>query len=194
MAKQVTKVYGDALFEAGLENSILPALREESREVRRLMEENPGLVSLLNHPQIEKQEKIQVVTEIFDGRISGIMTGFLREMVEKGRQKWMEKTLLYFEAKVKEYQHIGVVYVTAPAELSAGQKQNIENKLLKTTSYRSLEVTYDIDPELIGGLVIRIGDRVVDSSIKNRWESLRQALLKIQLTEEMNQKEGGVAP
>lgn len=66
-------------------------------------------------------------------------------------------------------------------ELSAEQKAHTEAKLLETTAFVSLEVTYSVDPAILGGLVIRIGDRVVDSSIKTRLGEIRRDLMKLQL-------------
>ena len=61
------------------------------------------------------------------------------------------------------------------------EKQDSENKLLATTSYQTFDVYYHVDPTLIGGMVIRVGDRVVDSSIRTKLEDMKKQLLNIQL-------------
>ena len=66
-------------------------------------------------------------------------------------------------------------------ELSGEQKAYTVTKLLETTAFVSLEVTYSVDPAILGGLVIRIGDRVVDSSIRTRLGEIRRDLMKLQL-------------
>ena len=70
-----------------------------------------------------------------------------------------------------------MAYVTSAMELSQARKKEIEEKLLSTTSYKSMEMNYSVDESLIGGLVIRIGDRVVDSSIKTKLEGLKRELI-----------------
>ena len=70
-----------------------------------------------------------------------------------------------------------MAFVTTPAELSEAQKKAVQEKLLATTRYSSMEMNYQTDESLIGGMVIRIGDRVVDSSIRSRLESLRKSLM-----------------
>ena len=62
------------------------------------------------------------------------------------------------------------------------QKKAVEEKLLSTTGYRSMEMNYETDESLIGGMVIRIGDRVVDSSIKTKLEVLKKSLLSVQIS------------
>jgi F-type H+-transporting ATPase subunit delta len=72
-------------------------------------------------------------------------------------------------------------------ELREEQQDVIRKKLLATTDYKSLEITWKVDESLIGGMIIRIGDRVVDSSLKFKLEQLTSQLLKVSLEEK---KEG----
>lgn len=72
--------------------------------------------------------------------------------------------------------------MTSATELSAEQKESIEKRLLETTSYESFRMNYDVDAGLIGGMVIRIGDRVVDSSIRTKLGNMAKELSKIQLS------------
>ena len=109
------------------------------------------------------------------------MIGFLTLVVSKGRYNDIPDILSYFIDMVKEYKHIGVAYVTSASVLSDRQKAQVEAKLLETTGYQSFDMNYQVDKELIGGMVIRIGDRVVDSSIKTKLSELTKELLKIQL-------------
>jgi F-type H+-transporting ATPase subunit delta len=109
------------------------------------------------------------------------MTGLLLLMVSKDRQNDILDTLKYFIAKVKEYKKIGTVTVSTAKELTGAQKEKVVSRLLDTTQYVTLEVDYLVDPSLIGGMVIRIGDRVVDSSIKTKLDELAKDLKKIQL-------------
>lgn len=76
---------------------------------------------------------------------------------------------------------IGTAYVTSAMELTPQQKQAVEQKLLDTTKYVQFEIHYTTDPALIGGMVIRIRDRVVDGSVRTRLEHLTRDLERIQL-------------
>jgi len=87
----------------------------------------------------------------------------------------------YFVRRVKEYKKIGAAYVTSAAELKPEQKASLEEKLLATTPYIEFEMHYATDPSLLGGMVIRIGDHVVDSSIKTRLYELKKELSALQL-------------
>ncbi|MBO5197221.1 MAG: ATP synthase F1 subunit delta [Lachnospiraceae bacterium] len=182
MAKLVSKTYGDALFELAVEQKKLDAISEEAVCVRELLKENAELIKLLNLPKLSVEEKVSVTETIFKGRVSEEMTGFLVTIVEKGRYNEIDDIFGYFDSKVKEYKNIGVVTVTSAAELNKAQREKIEARLLATTGYASLEVKYGVDASLIGGMVIRIGDRVADSSIKTRLSNLSKNLLKVSLS------------
>jgi len=181
MAKLVSKVYGDALFEEAMENNALDAWYEEILALRAVFMENSDLVQLLNHPQIVKEDKTGFVEEVFSGKLSDGLLGFLVTVIEKGRQNDILSICEYFIDRVKEYKKIGVVKVTSAAELSKEQKKRVEQRVLETTSFVSLEMYYAVDEALLGGLVIRIGDRVVDSSIRTQLEEMKRDLMKLQL-------------
>ena len=85
-------------------------------------------------------------------------------------------------SRVWEEKKIGVACVTSAAALSDHQKKDIEARLLETTSYVKFRMEYSVDPALIGGMVIKIGDRVVDSSVKTKLENMAKELNKIQLS------------
>ena len=182
MAKLVSKVYGDALFEEALERQEVDALFEEVKSLQAVFVNNQDLAGLLDNPKIGKEEKNGIIQEVFGGRISETLMGFLTVIVEKGRQKEINAICEYFINTVKEYKKIGVAYVTSAVELKEEQKAQLLGKLLGTTSYQEFEMVYLVDPSIIGGLVIRIGDRVVDSSIKTQIYELRRSLSKLQIS------------
>ena len=101
--------------------------------------------------------------------------------VDKGHFEQVDSVFTYFIDEVKEYKNIGTAYVTSAMELSDAQKAAVEKRLLETTKYVKFEMHYDVDSELIGGMVIRIGDRVVDSSVRTKLYDLTRELSKIQL-------------
>ncbi|MFR5602108.1 MAG: ATP synthase F1 subunit delta [Lachnospiraceae bacterium] len=177
MAKLVSKVYGDALFEAALDGKTVDAVYQEAIVLHSIFEEHEDLAQLLAHPQISKAEKLQAIQEIFGKRVSDEMMGLLTTIVKKDRQHEIPEILDYFIRIVKEYKKIGTAYVTSAVELNEDQKARLKAKLLETTAYQEFEMVYQVDSSLIGGMVIRIGDRVVDSSIKMQLNKLKRQLM-----------------
>lgn len=181
MAKLISKTYGDALFELAVEENKVDILLEEIQQLQKILIENEDFGRLMNHPKVIKEEKIEVARNVFEGRISEELLGFLTIIISKDRYKEIDQILEYFVAKVKEYKGIGIATVTTAAPLKEEQCKRIEQKLLDTTKYKSMEIHYRLDASLIGGMVIRIGDRVVDSSVSTKLNELQRSLLKVQI-------------
>ena len=146
-----------------------------------ILKENPEFGSLMNHPKILKEEKLKVLEDVFSGRISRELLGFLHLVVAKDRYGEIDGILDFFIGKVKQHQGIGIANVATAVSLNEDQKKEIENKLLATTPFDRMEMHYQVEEDLIGGMVIRIGDRVVDSSVKTKLFELQRELLKVQL-------------
>ena len=181
MAKLISKTYGDALFELAVEKDKVDVLLEEIEQLQGVLSENDEFGRLMNHPKIIKEEKIQVAKDVFGGRVSDELLGFLTIIITKDRYKDIDEILDYFIAEVKRYKGIGIATVTTAVPLKEEQCKKIEQKLLDTTEFTKMEMHYQLDESLIGGMVVRIGDRVVDSSIKTKLSELQKELLKVQL-------------
>ena len=181
MAKLISKTYGDALFELAVEEDKIDALLEEIEQLQKVLSENDEFGRLMNHPKIIKEEKIQVAKNVFEGRMSDELLGFLIIIISKDRYRDIDAILDYFIAEVKKYKGIGIATVTTAVPLREEQCKKIEQRLLDTTSYTTMEMNYMLDKSLIGGMVIRIGDRVVDSSISTKLNELQKELLKVQI-------------
>lgn len=181
MAKLVSKTYGDALFAVALEENRMDEFFEAVKVVADVMRANDELGKLMNHPKIMKEDKVKIVEETFGGKVPKEIVGIMTLLVSKGRADSMLSVFDYFIDLVKEEKKIGKADVVTAILLDEKQKSKVEAKLLETTSYKSFEMNYSVDTSIIGGMIIRIGDRVVDSSIKTKLFELTRELRKIQL-------------
>ena len=181
MAKLISKTYGEALFELAVEEEKTDVMLEEIDGIKNVFLDNPEYLKFLNHPRIPAEDKVRTTEEIFAGKIDKQLVGFLGIVINKGRTENLMEILDYFLDRVKEFKGIGVAYVTTPFDLKEEKKEAICKKLLTTTSYKEMEMHYAVNPELLGGMQIRIGDRVVDSSIQTKLNRLQRDLLKVQV-------------
>ncbi|EGG90103.1 ATP synthase F1 [Lachnospiraceae oral taxon 107 str. F0167] len=176
MAKLVSKVYGDAYVSVVSEkNNLIDAL-EEIKLLKNILLENDEIIELLDSPKLDDEEKTAFIKGIFENHISVDSLGFLLTVIEKKRQAELLPIVDYVIDCIKELLLIGKATITTALELDDAKKERIVDELLKTSHYKSLEVEYVVDNSIIGGIVIRIGDRVVDSSVKTRIEKMRKML------------------
>ena len=181
MAKLVSKTYGDALFAVALEESRMDEFLEAAVGLIEVLRTNEEFGKLMSHPKIMKEDKVKIVEETFSTRIPKEMVGLMTLMITKGREEDMLSVFNYFVELVKEEKKIGKADVTTAIALNSKQKAKVEEKLLETTKYESFEMNYQVDKSLIGGMIVRIGDRVVDSSIKTKLDHLSRDLRNIQV-------------
>jgi F-type H+-transporting ATPase subunit delta len=154
---------------------------EEVKELKNVVIANPELKELMLNPRFSKEEHLEILGQVFKGKIDDRLFSFLELITVKGRYGYLDEILDYFILRVKEYLHIGQAKVTSAIAIDDEMKQRIKDKLLSTTDYKEIEIDYETDPSLIGGMVIRIKDRIVDNSVKTKLENITRDLHKIQI-------------
>lgn len=181
MASRVSKAYGDAYVSLEMEQNRLMEAMEEVSAVKQIFDTNQDLKKFLHHPKITKDEKMKTVENIFKDRVSENMTGFLMIIIKKGRFQELDSIFEYVLERLKKLKKIGTLKVTSAFPLSEEQKQSIKQKVLQITSYKELEILYEIDASIIGGLILCMDDRVVDNSIRTKLQTMGKHLSEIQI-------------
>ena len=169
------------MFAVAMEADRMDEFFEAAIAVAEILRTNEDFSKLMNHPKIMKEDKVKIVEETFSTKLPKEFIGLMTLMVEKGRANEMPAVFNYFVDLVKEEKKIGKADVTTAMTMNDAQREKIEKKLLETTKYESFEMCYHVDESLIGGMVIRIGDRVVDSSIRTKLYELSRELRNIQV-------------
>lgn len=177
MARQVKTVYGTALFDAARDTGRLSSVREDAETVLRVLDENPDFLRVLCHPEIQQEEKEKIVDTVFGEKADPLLCGLVETLLMKEHVNELPKVLSCFVEMALEEEKIGVAHVLSALPLADKDKAAIEKKLLDTTRYESMRISYEVEPELIGGLVIRLGDKVVDSSLKTKLYHMKNTLM-----------------
>lgn len=172
MAKLAEGVYAQALFDLAEEKNQTEPLYEEAEYLAAVWKRYPDFARLINYPQIPEEDKISIIKTVFEGRISAEMMGFLNVIIRKDRYQEILMILKGFIEKVRTYRKAGTAYVSSAAKLTGEQREKIEKRLKSVTGYESFQMYYSVDESLIGGLVIRVDNRVVDSSLKTQLERM----------------------
>lgn len=169
------------MFAVALEEARMDEFFEAAKGLLEVFRANEDFEKLMIHPKIIKEDKVKIIKEAFEGQIPDEMLGLMTLMVTKNREKDMQKVFDYFVELVREEKKIGKADVTTAIPLSAEQKAQVEGRLLETTEYESFEMNYEVDKSLIGGMIVRIKDRVIDSSIQTKLNNLSRNLRDIQV-------------
>jgi F-type H+-transporting ATPase subunit delta len=152
----------------------LEVVRDQLAEFVRVAGEVPELHELLRNPQVDRRAKASAL----DGVLADsdeLVRNFLRLLAEKGRAGEVDEIAREFERLVAREQGRLEVELTTAIELSDADAKAIVGQIEKASG-KKVEATRKVDPELIGGLVLQVGSRMVDASVRGRLERLRHEL------------------
>lgn len=171
------KRYAKSLLSMALEQGTVDAVRADMLLVRQGVTDSHDLKNLLTSPIIKAEKKIAILSEIFKGKISELSDKFIALVVNKGREALLPIMADAYEEAYREHKNISTVEVTSAIALSDEQKKKIL-ALAAKQGVENAEVIEKVDPALIGGFVMKMGDRQIDASISNRINTLKQELIK----------------
>ncbi len=180
MAKLIANRYSDALFQLAQEAGEIDELFEQVKFVLDVFKSNDEFRSVLEHPQISYSEKMNMFEEVFKGKISDLIIGFVNVILNKNREKEIVSVLEVFINKVMDYKGITVAEIESPFVLSENQINNIKNTLSKNLNKQVLVET-KVEPNLIGGICIKVDGKIIDTSIKKQLQDMKNNLLNLQL-------------
>jgi F-type H+-transporting ATPase subunit delta len=172
---KIARVYATALYQAADEEGRVEEVRRDLGEFVRAIDSSAELRRLLTAEEISDVRKTQVLMELTEGG-SELMRNLLRLMVDKNREGELPGVYRAFVAQAEEAQGIVHVQVVTAVPLTAPLQDALRAKI-ESSLHKTVELTMTVDKEILGGLRLRIGDRVADASVRHRLERLREVLI-----------------
>jgi F-type H+-transporting ATPase subunit delta len=168
------RTYARALFEAAKEEGRLERVHEELTDFVATVEQVPQLRSVLESPELESRAKVALLEQVL-GKVDEQVRNFVLLLVEKGRSGELTEIAREFEALVAREQGILDVELTTAVELSQKDFDQLVERIGKASG-RKVRASRAVDPGLVGGLVLQVGSRRMDASIRGRLDRLQQEL------------------
>ena len=172
--EQVARVYAQALFDAARDAKVVEPVRRELGDFVAALAASAPLRKVLADPQIETSAKTRVLAEVTRGG-QQLLANTLQLMLERGRFAAVAELRSAYDALAIVEEGVVEVEVVSAAELSPETEKKIAARIKEATG-RRVEMARRVDPSIIGGLVLRIGDVIVDGSVKARIRQLRRRL------------------
>jgi ATP synthase F1 delta subunit len=171
---EAARVYADALFRAAKEDGKLDAVRDQLAEFTDAVEQSRELQLFLFSPYFTSQEKIEGLRKAIDG-IEPEMENFLELLIEKHRMPLIFRIRREFEDLWRKENKLLDVTVTSAIELDPAVLEEIGGEIEKQTG-QAVQLESRVDDSILGGLVLQVGNMVLDASIRNRLEKLRKSI------------------
>ncbi|HEY9839942.1 MAG TPA: ATP synthase F1 subunit delta [Candidatus Obscuribacterales bacterium] len=172
----VSERYAEALFSMAQEQ------RQEARfggildDIEALAQDHPDFLRMLQHPVIKRQDKKQLLEELFASSIPKELLNFLKLLVDKKRENYLREIIASYKGLLDAHNQtvLTEVITATPMQKKTQEilKQNLESYL-----GQQVVMQCDTNPELLGGVMIKIGDRLIDGSLRTRLNEMAQVLV-----------------
>jgi F-type H+-transporting ATPase subunit delta len=176
--QEIAEVYSRALFEVAKEHDVLDRIRDELGEFADALEdeENRELRLFFFSPYFSSEEKKDGVDKVVSGADERLVN-FLELLAERHRMPALPRIRREFDSMWAEENKLLPVSVTSAVELDEELVKSIGERIEDQTG-RKVELSSQVDPEVLGGLVVRVGNMVLDASVRNRLERIRKQVTR----------------
>lgn len=165
---EVAAPYAQALLSIAQSKDKMDELSQLAAELLKLLKESDTLSEFLANPITANDAKKGVLAKILGDDTNPHMRNFLMLLVDRGRIYLLEPILQQFQARVRELKQTVLAEVISAVELSNEQRETVRQKVMGMTQAKSVELESRVDPDLIGGVIIQIGSKVLDASVRGQ--------------------------
>jgi len=174
--EEIAEVYARALFQAAKDHDAVDRIHEELVQVDDALREDRDLQLFFFSPYFTSDEKKEAVGRVVEGADVRLVN-FLQLLAERHRMPLLHRVRRQYAGMWVEENRLLPVSVTSAVELDESLVEDIGRRIQEQTG-RRVELSSNVDPEVLGGLVVRVGNMVLDASVRNRLEQLRKQVAK----------------
>ena len=168
LSSEVLEPYAEALMSLAQSNDLTQRLGEDVAALLNLLEESGELRQFLGSPVVSAENKKAVLQQIGGEELHPFMKNFLKILVDRRRIIFLEGICKHYQALLRKLNQAVLAEVASAVELTDAQKQSVREKVIAMTSANQVELNTKIDPDLIGGVIIKVGSQVVDASLRGQ--------------------------
>jgi F-type H+-transporting ATPase subunit delta len=168
--------YAQAMLELANESHSADSVGTELRDLRQIVETDPQFAQVVSDPAIGNDERDRFLRKVFEGRASQVVLNFLLLLNEKSKLVLLAGISGAYDDLLEKQQGKVEVDVTTAQDLSADQIETVRQKISEALG-RTAVVHQYLDPSIIGGLILRVQDQLIDGSVRAQLSAMRNRLL-----------------
>ncbi|WP_058308696.1 F0F1 ATP synthase subunit delta [Gracilibacillus massiliensis] len=172
----VAKRYAEALFRIAVEKETLDFLETELTTVKEVFQTNQQFLQFLQHPKVDADKKKQLLNEAFAGFSKDVLHT-LSLLVDRHNESIVPEVVDHFITFANEANGVKQATVYSVHALSDAEKQEITNVFTKKWNVKQLKINNKVDPEIIGGVKIKVDNTIYDGSIKGKLDRLERKIV-----------------
>ena len=172
----ISERYGSALYDLASEKKCIDSILNDFEVAEKVFKESSELRQVIRSPLVNSDEKLNILLKIFSQiNLHDLTTTFLKVLSDNKRISNLISIILQFKKINSEKRGDITADITSADELSEDEKNNITNQL-KNSLGQKLSLNFDVDKDIIGGLIVRVGSKMIDTSILNKINKLKIAM------------------
>jgi F-type H+-transporting ATPase subunit delta len=165
--------YVKSLLDLAIQQKALENVHDDMLFFSKVFDSNRAFGLMLRNPVIPHNKKNDILTKIFKGKVHTLTMAFFDIITRKNREPLLPVIAREFHNSYNEYKGISKAVVTSAAPLDAKLRGEFQELVKKYSDKKQVELIERVDPEMIGGFVLNVGDRQIDASIKNKIKALK---------------------
>jgi F-type H+-transporting ATPase subunit delta len=165
--------YVKSLLGLAVEKDALEKVHQDMTLFSKVCAENRAFTLMLKNPIIKHDKKREILEKIFKGKVHALTFAIFDIITRKNREPLLPAIAMEFHQAYNDYKGVGGASITTAVPLDKKLREEIEQIVKKLSDKKQVEIEEKIDPEMIGGFVLNVGDRQVDASIKNKLKALK---------------------
>ena len=181
LANQLAVKYAQAIYELAADKGMLDAVEKELRLVESTIDSYSDLATLMYHPRVLSQVKKETISKVFGQDVADFVLKFLLLLVDKRRETVLPEIIREYIKMANEARGIVEAEVITAMPLVETQQAALASKLSLVTG-KKVVISTQIDKTIIGGIIVKIGDKLIDGSVVRQLETLKNALLNNEAT------------
>jgi F-type H+-transporting ATPase subunit delta len=178
---RIARRYATALFRVAVGRNEVDEVAQSLAAVHKVTTTSGDLMSMLHHPRITRERKKEVLHQVFEGQLRPDVEHFLFLLVEKDRASIIPNMAAEFERLLDEYRRVTDAEAVTAVPLTEAQTQALKTRLETSTGY-TVRLQTRVDEAIIGGMIVRVGDRLVDGSVRSQLTSMREQLKRARIS------------
>lgn len=165
---EIAEPYAQALMSVAQSNNVVDQIGEDTKSLQTLLSEAEDLRVLIASPIIDANRKKAVLRQVLGEQVHPFTLNFMLLLVDRGRIMLLPEVCEQFQTLLRQLRQTVLAEVTSAIELTDEQKESIKQKVMATVQASQVELATQVDPELLGGVIIKVGSQIIDASLRGQ--------------------------
>jgi F-type H+-transporting ATPase subunit delta len=176
VSAEIAEPYAQALMTVAQSNNLVDQIGEDMNSILGLMRESADFRACVENPVYSAEAKKGVLRQVLGSQVHPFTLNFLLVLVDRGRISFLEPVCQQFRVLLRQLKKTVLAEVTSAVDLSDEQRESIRQRVLAMTQAEQVEFEVRIDPELMGGVIIKVGSQVIDASLRSQLRRIGMRL------------------